>query len=110
MLDLLRHGATLTRAKLRDSLGVKNERSGEALEALERAGRLCRHPLVGNAAMDRLKGIVPVPHKELGGNGTVFWSTERQTVYAQKNPQKNCKSDLDRMIRSDFEHQMVRAL
>ena len=44
VLDLLGQGATLTRAKLRDSLGVKNERLGEALEALERAGRLCRTP------------------------------------------------------------------
>jgi AAA domain len=42
VLDLLGHGASLTRAKLRDSLGVKNERLGEVLEALERAGRLCR--------------------------------------------------------------------
>jgi RecA-family ATPase len=42
VLDLLTGGAVLTRAKLRDSLGVKNERLGEALESLERAGRLCR--------------------------------------------------------------------
>ena len=32
VLDLLGQGATVTRAKLRDSLGVKNERLGEALE------------------------------------------------------------------------------
>ena len=44
VLDLLGQGATVTRAKLRDCLGVKNERLGEALEALERAGRLCRTP------------------------------------------------------------------
>ena len=44
MLDLLAQGAVLTRAKLRDSLAVKNERLGEALESLERAGRLCRTP------------------------------------------------------------------
>ena len=44
VLDVLTPGAVLTRAKLRDSLGVKNERLGEALEALERAGRLCRTP------------------------------------------------------------------
>ena len=44
MLDLLGQGVTLTRAKLRDSLGVKNERLGEALESLERAGRLGRTP------------------------------------------------------------------
>ena len=44
VLDLLGQGATVTRAKLRDSLGVKNERLGEALEVLERTGRLCRTP------------------------------------------------------------------
>ena len=44
VLDLLAPGAVLTRAKLRDSLGVKNERLGEVLESLERAGRLCRTP------------------------------------------------------------------
>ena len=44
VLDLLDQGATLTRAKLRDSLGVKNERLGEVLESLERAGRLGRTP------------------------------------------------------------------
>ena len=44
VLELLAKGAVLTRAKLRDSLAVKNERLGEALEALERAGRLCRTP------------------------------------------------------------------
>ncbi len=42
VLDLLAQGAVLTRAKLRDSLAVKNERLGEALELLERSGRLCR--------------------------------------------------------------------
>ena len=44
VLELLGQGAALTRAKLRDSLGVKNERLGAALESLERAGRLCRTP------------------------------------------------------------------
>jgi hypothetical protein len=44
VLDLLAKGAVLTRAKLRESLAVKNERLGEALESLERAGRLCRTP------------------------------------------------------------------
>jgi hypothetical protein len=44
VLDRLAPGAVFTRAKLRDSLGVKNERLGEALESLERAGRLCRTP------------------------------------------------------------------
>ena len=40
VLDLLVPGVVLTRAKLRASLGVKNERLGEALETLKRAGRL----------------------------------------------------------------------
>ena len=44
VLALLGQGVTVTRAKLRDSLGVKNERLGEVLESLERAGRLCRTP------------------------------------------------------------------
>jgi hypothetical protein len=42
VLELLSQGAAVTRAKLRESLGVKNERLGEVLLALERAGRLCR--------------------------------------------------------------------
>jgi hypothetical protein len=42
VLELLPPGVVLTRAKLRDRLGVKNERLGEALETLERAGRLQR--------------------------------------------------------------------
>jgi len=42
VLDLLPPGVSFTRAKLRDQLGVKNERLGQALEALERAGRLHR--------------------------------------------------------------------
>jgi len=44
LLELLAQGEALTRAKLRDLLAVKNERLGEALESLERAGRLCRTP------------------------------------------------------------------
>ena len=44
VLDLLSGGVTVTRAKLRDSLGVKNERLGEALESLERAGQVRRTP------------------------------------------------------------------
>jgi hypothetical protein len=42
VLDLLAPGVVLTRSKLRDTLGVRNERLGEALEALERTGRLRR--------------------------------------------------------------------
>jgi RecA-family ATPase len=44
VLDLLAGGVVLTRAKLRDSLGVKNERLGESLESLERAGHVRRTP------------------------------------------------------------------
>jgi AAA domain len=44
VLDLLAQGVAVTRVKLRESLGVKNERLGEALESLERAGRLSRTP------------------------------------------------------------------
>jgi len=44
VLAVLPAGAVLTRAKLRDSLGVKNERLGEALKSLERAGEVCRTP------------------------------------------------------------------
>jgi hypothetical protein len=36
------NGEVLTRAKLRQVLSVKNERLGEALESLERAGQLRR--------------------------------------------------------------------
>jgi hypothetical protein len=42
VLDMLAGGLVLTRAKLRDGLAVTNERLGEVLEPLERAGRLSR--------------------------------------------------------------------
>ena len=44
VLALLPEGTALTRGKLRDALSVKNERLGEALESLARAGRLRRTP------------------------------------------------------------------
>jgi hypothetical protein len=44
VLELVTQGATFTRAKLRDSLGVKNERLGEVLASLERTGRIGRTP------------------------------------------------------------------
>lgn len=44
VLALLAQGAVLTRAKLRDTLAVKNERLGEALESLEQAGKISRTP------------------------------------------------------------------
>jgi acyl-CoA thioesterase len=45
LLALLSSGTTLTRAKLRDTLSVKNERLGEALDSLEQAGRIRRTPM-----------------------------------------------------------------
>ena len=44
VLALLAKGAVLTRVKLRDALSVKNERLGDALQSLERAGRVRRTP------------------------------------------------------------------
>lgn len=44
VLALLGKRGPLTRGKLRDALAVKNERLGEALDSLERAGRVCRTP------------------------------------------------------------------
>ncbi|HVC96046.1 MAG TPA: hypothetical protein VND64_20330 [Pirellulales bacterium] len=46
MLDRLILGVVLTRGKLRDTLGVKNERLGQALESLERTGQV-RHTPTG---------------------------------------------------------------
>jgi AAA domain len=44
VLDLLTQGQVFTRTRLRDSLAVKNERLGEVLESLERAGQVGRTP------------------------------------------------------------------
>ena len=44
VLELLAPGKVLTRTKLREALGVKNERLGEVLESLERDGRIRRTP------------------------------------------------------------------
>ena len=44
VLALLGKRGPLTRGKLRDALAVKNERLGEALDSLERAGRVRRTP------------------------------------------------------------------
>jgi hypothetical protein len=46
VLALLTDGVVLTRTKLRELLGVKNERLGQTLEALERGGQL-RHTPAG---------------------------------------------------------------
>jgi hypothetical protein len=42
VLALLPHGATLTRAKLREALAIQNQRLGHTLESLEKAGRIRR--------------------------------------------------------------------
>jgi hypothetical protein len=42
VLELLAAGDVLTRARLRETLAVKNERLGEVLESLEQAGRIAR--------------------------------------------------------------------
>jgi len=44
VLALLAPGAVQMRTKLRDALSVKNQRLGQALECLERAGRIRRTP------------------------------------------------------------------
>jgi predicted Rossmann fold nucleotide-binding protein DprA/Smf involved in DNA uptake len=44
VLERLAPGVVLTRAKLRQSLGVQNERLGQALQSLEQAGRVRRTP------------------------------------------------------------------
>jgi hypothetical protein len=44
VLELLTDGVVLTRAKLRDTLSVKNERLGAVLQSLERATRIRRTP------------------------------------------------------------------
>ena len=51
VLALLVEGTVLTRAKLRGTLAVKNERLGEVLESLEHAGRL-RHTSAGWQRLD----------------------------------------------------------
>jgi hypothetical protein len=44
VLEHLAPGVVLTRSKLRDALGVQNQRLGEALDSLERTGQLRRTP------------------------------------------------------------------
>jgi len=44
LLDLLAENGVLTRAKLRETLAVKNERLGEALESLQQTGQISRTP------------------------------------------------------------------
>jgi len=65
VLALLTDGLVLTRAKLRELLGVKNERLGQTLEALERGGNSATRQQAGNGQTDagRLDALrtVPVP-------------------------------------------------
>jgi AAA domain len=70
VLNLLAQGQVVSRTKLRDSLAVKNERLGEVLESLERAGQVGRTPggwqrLCCSSEEDR---SVPLSM----GNGTVL--------------------------------------
>jgi hypothetical protein len=74
--ELLSPGVPVTRAKLRESLGVKNERLGAALESLERAGRLCRTPAGWQRREGTIARAVPVPPQEMIGNGTVEPSSQ----------------------------------
>lgn len=53
---------TLTRGNLRDELGVKNERLGEVLERLERAGRIERSP----EGWRPRRGAFPIPSYRKG--------------------------------------------
>ena len=71
VLELLSQGAPLTRAKLRESLGVKNQRLGAVLESLERAGRLGRTPAGWQRREGSTERAVPIPPPEMIGNGTV---------------------------------------
>jgi hypothetical protein len=71
VLELLSPGVPVTRAKLRDVLGVKNERLGAVLESLERAGHLGRTPRGWHRREGSMEGVVPVPPPEMIGNGTV---------------------------------------
>ena len=71
VLALLNPGVPVTRAKLRESLGVKNQRLGAVLESLERAGRLCRTSGGWQRREGSIERTVPVPPQEKRGNGTV---------------------------------------
>jgi hypothetical protein len=71
VLEVLAPGMVLTRAKLREKLGVQNERLGVALESLERAGRLCRTPAGWQRFDGSSDGAVPIPQREKG-NGTAL--------------------------------------
>ena len=72
VLDLLGQGVTVTRAKLRDSLGVKNERSGRGAGVAGASRPALPHARwLATPGIDRRWRAVPVPHREMRGNGTV---------------------------------------
>jgi hypothetical protein len=81
VLALLAGGEVLSRARLRESLAVKNERLGTVLESLEWAGRLCRTP-TGWQRRDRAvdEGRSHSPQRERG-NGTA--SASRRELLAE---------------------------
>lgn len=58
-------GEVFWRASLRDSLAVKNERLGAALESLERGGRLCTRRRGWQRTAQR-RGAFPFPPEEAG--------------------------------------------
>jgi hypothetical protein len=76
VIALVAKDAVLTRAKLRDALSVKNERLGEVLESLERAGQIRRTPAGWQRIDGPRAGPFPVPHIERG-NGNAASSTEQ---------------------------------
>jgi AAA domain len=80
VLDLLAGGGVLTRAKLRASLAVKNESLGEALESLERAGRL-RRTATGWQGLDwkGSRGSFPFPLEREGTERCKEHSSGRAT-------------------------------
>ena len=67
VLVLLAGGEVLSRARLRESLAVKNERLGAALESLERAAGSATRRRVGSAPTERSTRGVPVPPIEKMG-------------------------------------------
>jgi hypothetical protein len=85
LLTLLPEGATLTRSKLRELLRIKNDRLGDVLASLERAGRICR-TATGWQRTDEASQIVPVPPSRETGNGTLV---QPQIVRRGKSVENN---------------------
>jgi len=77
VLALLAGDVVQTRAALRDALGVKNQRLGEALESLEQAGQIRRTSTGWRRAECPKRRAVPVPRLEKQGNGTVLRDSSR---------------------------------